>query len=260
MTALGIAGVFRIVAAVAPSRGGSMVRRFLRLAGVALFHSACALSLVACIAVVVLWVRSYSRSDHFWLMHRNGSAQLLRAASGDVEFMSQRTYYLDTSQRPWLRYEHSVGDYLLPSDPKTVYRMHGRLGPVRWGRSGPRPAPSEAEVRSRRAKIEEYLARAEDLERRSRAGDARAAVERAEFHAMAQALYLRPGPGWTVSAPAWGVVLVAGILPAVWLYRMTRRRHPPGHCRRCGYDLRGGGDRCPECGTAAPAAAGQGVG
>ena len=126
-----------------------MMRRLLRFSTVTFFHSACALSLLVCVAAIVLWVRSYSRCDHLWLMHRNGRAELLRVASGDVELMSQRTYVLDTSHRPWLKYEHSVGDHLLPSDPKTVYRLHGRLGPVRWGRSDPRPAPTEAELKSR---------------------------------------------------------------------------------------------------------------
>ena len=38
----------------------------------------------------------------------------------------------------------------------------------------------------------------------------------------------------------------AGVL----LWRAGRRRVPPGHCRRCGYDLRASPGVCPACGTA----------
>ena len=35
------------------------------------------------------------------------------------------------------------------------------------------------------------------------------------------------------------------------LWWLDRRKIPPGHCRRCGYDLTGNtSGRCPECGTA----------
>lgn len=43
------------------------------------------------------------------------------------------------------------------------------------------------------------------------------------------------GAGWV----AW----------TVWTVRRRDRPRPPGRCARCGYDLRGSVERCPECGT-----------
>ena len=48
-------------------------------------------------------------------------------------------------------------------------------------------------------------------------------------------------------------MLPSGILPALWLIaalRRWRRPFPPGHCQKCGYDLRAhnAGQLCPECG------------
>lgn len=51
--------------------------------------------------------------------------------------------------------------------------------------------------------------------------------------------------------PAWGLLAVTTVLPAVkvfaWMGR--RRRRARGLCPSCGYDLRATPARCPECGT-----------
>jgi hypothetical protein len=57
-----------------------------------------------------------------------------------------------------------------------------------------------------------------------------------------------------VRAPYWALLAVA-ILPLLFRssrvigYWRRRRRRARGLCARCGYDLRGGQDVCPECGT-----------
>ena len=55
-----------------------------------------------------------------------------------------------------------------------------------------------------------------------------------------------------LTLPAWLLTALFGALPALQLYRRTRRRFPPGQCPSCGYNLTGNvSGVCPECGRRA---------
>jgi len=63
--------------------------------------------------------------------------------------------------------------------------------------------------------------------------------------------------GWVewrvvVWIPYWAVVLLTALPPLWALHLMARREkwRQAGKCLKCGYDLRGSGERCPECGEA----------
>lgn len=62
-------------------------------------------------------------------------------------------------------------------------------------------------------------------------------------------------PGF-VAIPYWAIssLLAALLLWAFLLRRSQRERLLPGHCRACGYDLRGSNGKCPECGEDVPPA------
>jgi hypothetical protein len=56
-----------------------------------------------------------------------------------------------------------------------------------------------------------------------------------------------------VVIPYWFVMVCAGFWPGACVMRWGRRWRwkRMGRCVACGYDLRGGGERCPECGRCA---------
>ena len=67
---------------------------------------------------------------------------------------------------------------------------------------------------------------------------------------------LYPGTVWQFAIPLWvpGLMAAGGLAVALAINARRRRRVAAGRCVRCGYDLRGSPDRCPECGTAATSA------
>jgi hypothetical protein len=56
-------------------------------------------------------------------------------------------------------------------------------------------------------------------------------------------------PAWWFVLPLWIPLMLAAVPTAV-LWWTDRRRIPPGHCRKCGYNLTGNvSGVCPECGA-----------
>ncbi len=64
-------------------------------------------------------------------------------------------------------------------------------------------------------------------------------------------VWLRPLPLLSqVHLPCWLPLIVLAIPTAILWHRDCRRRIPPGHCQKCGYDLTGNeSGLCWECGT-----------
>jgi len=58
--------------------------------------------------------------------------------------------------------------------------------------------------------------------------------------------------GSRVVIPDWLLIVLCLLLPVWWAVHRYRHRPLPGHCVKCGYDLRASKDACPECGAAIP--------
>ena len=184
-----------------------------------LFTLCSAVSLLLCVAVCVLWVRSYARADEgywrrddltagtaetrkVWLRSARGVAWGLIYRESTPLGPGDREYYLDLEVNPF----ENRWDVTPWPDQTSVPRGKGW-----WSRRG---------FRFDRDRYRLFDTTAVELE---------------------------------VGMPYWLLAAVTGGFPAAWLWdrRRRRRRARPGFCPTCGYDLRASPGRCPECGAAA---------
>ncbi|HEY7119902.1 MAG TPA: hypothetical protein VH475_25155 [Tepidisphaeraceae bacterium] len=181
------------------------MRRFAHI----LVGAATALSAALCVAILVIWARSYVVADNLVWTTRDatvyaagwtrGCLQLTRAIPDPSAFVETEDSL--ASSKPPAGFEHQRAD---PSAPDT-WGLPGGPPPARdWRLMG---------VRYRAGRI---------------------------FFYDARALLL---PLWLLLIAS---ALLPAL--CAWRWRVARARRRASHCRHCGYDLRATPDRCPECG------------
>jgi hypothetical protein len=181
-----------------------------------LFTVLSALSLLLCVAVVVLWVRSYSGSDYVSRGKLLSSdPEAVRSRAHEVRF-TRGVICLEASETTYYPHGHPVP--AAPADP-VAHWGYGRLGPGHL-RSG-------------------------DLPENSPWGLGFSVYE----GASGASFYDEHTSG--LSFPAWLPAAAFAAPPLLWAARRIkgRRRRRTGLCLECGYDLRATPGRCPECGA-----------
>jgi hypothetical protein len=173
------------------------------------------LSLLLCVAVCVLWARSYRVADavSWWQGSWHHGAL---SASGQISLRQVR----------W--------------DDGSPFRGEPHDG-VRYGRIAPEPA----------SQTDFGYARLAGLRRHWHGLGFRWMISDGGSGVLPRGLPFTSVPTRDVAISHWLPALLSSLLPARWLARrlLRRRRARAGLCPRCGYDLRETRDRCPECGS-----------
>lgn len=201
-----------------------MIRRVCNIAS--------ALSLVFCIAAIVLWANAFNRSIEF-------------AWKGRLYEISVSRAVLTAGNGPQRRME----DALLKQRRDGLRRANQRLYEMSNRKTESFEAPLELP--------------GEDLDHSLRRAQERANLTSEEIDstlalAGVQAIRWQPivrSAAWSVSCHCWTIAAAAGlscimIISPRGLRRLCAiRRQHRGLCRLCGYDLRASTNRCPECGS-----------
>jgi hypothetical protein len=196
-----------------------------------LFNLAAAVSLVLCVAVVLLWFRSYSVGLELSWSKRAFYAPTAK----DIQYARQEGYGAvsvvngigksASFSRGIFTYAQFQQHDVISVWDELFWRKEARNPHWVWVQFAPdRPAVSAA------------------TSMWSRSGFA--------YHAQRDGTPTGNPRVW-VSVPIWVFVIASAILPVSRLitYCCHRSRLRRGACPRCGYDLRATPDRCPECGT-----------
>ena len=200
-----------------------------------LFTLASLLSLVLCLATVVLWVRSYRREDLVLLRSRrwwpNGSAAMRTATRQHTLACSQgvlvlqstgidRQYHLaETRERPMIENNPPYRSWKYESrDPDDLATRFENDASLNWHGF--------------------YF---------------RSHVEPVQFAPRDGVERFCTGINRVIAAPICSFVMLTGVVPACWLaarIRAPRGRYSGPQCGRCGYNLTANTSGiCPECGT-----------
>jgi hypothetical protein len=176
-----------------------------------LFIVAAAVSLVTCVATLVMWVRSQDRHDGFRWVETDGEGSAYR-----LDWVAVRAGGL------------SVGTFKETDLRKGLLLKIEELYPARGG------------FYERRCAWD-YSVPPESTW--NRLGFWRTCADRHDWDYDAS---LR-----RVEVPLWLLAVMFAVLPGIVFIPRVRRGRAvgPGTCRSCGYDLRATPGRCPECGT-----------
>jgi len=186
------------------------MRRVLRIFA----NVAAGISLLLCVAVVCLWVRSYWATDAwgrfgYFIPTHEYRQEIVYVNRGTVA-LTLWSYKIDDRSVRQFEVRAAKGSFL------------HRWGPMKYAL--PWPAPQ---------------------------GWERVLVVRV-FKNVRNGGAPGVGNGVNVFVSYWVLFLLTAIGPGLWMWGWWRRRRwRQGFCRECGYDLRASPDRCPECGAVA---------
>jgi hypothetical protein len=207
------------------------MRRLLRI----LLNAAIVLSLMLCVAVVVLWVRGYWVTDAVeWGRHNYETDTTFRHSARWMGAFSGR----GGVALSWTQVDEQYR-YVQAGVPPFAYR-HVNLGipPIDYLNRGPDP------FRIINRWGLQVVAKVGPQEMYTSRGNLTTAPAEAQMFRI----HRRHG----VAIPYWALLVASAALPAGRLtivLRRRSRRSRPYACPSCGYDLRATPDRCPECGA-----------